>query len=279
MLGKIMKYEFKSSGRILLPFFGAGLLLSLLIRVMLAVVPHIWEPLGIILQKLAGTLGILLPICIIVLAFVLVVVRFYQSMASNEAYLTFTLPVTTGQHIWGKLIVGVIYSFSSVVVSALCGVIFIPGFLSLPYFYEESTALPSNYIRPGTWAVLGAALIVLLLLGIANSLVHFYASIGIGTQFGRQRILGSVVGYFVLNMASGVISTVFLLLPMFSALRDSVAFENLFILVGDTADEIIWQMLRVTTPIIIPSVLAMLVITAGMFLLTWYLFNKKLNVE
>lgn len=274
MLKKIMKYEFKSSGRILLPFFGLAIAMSLVLRLILVVVPYVWPPLGKILTSLSGTLGTLMLVAIVLLAFVMVVVRFYQSLSTNEAYLTFTLPTTTGRHIWGRLIVGTVYSVGACLVAVLCGIIFIPGFFQgMQNQLTHTSNIPTSLV-----VQLFIYLFLFVVLGIANNLLHMYASIAIGTQFGRNRIIGSIVGYFILNMASSVISIVFMMLPFFSFLHSDQKFTAYFGSVNTAVDMVAkFTQFFGTFALLFGGLL--LLLSAGYFVVTWYFFNKKLNLE
>ena len=55
----------------------------------------------------------LLIVGLSVLSVVVVVVRFYQNLISDEGYLSFTLPVTAAQHIAAKLAAGILFAWAA----------------------------------------------------------------------------------------------------------------------------------------------------------------------
>lgn len=275
MLAKLMKYEIKASGRILLPMFGLSMGVSLLLRLVLAIVPHIWEPLGNILLNLASTIGGLLPLLVFVLAFVFVVARFYQSLATDEAYLSFTLPVTVNAHLAARLVVALLYSLAAIVVAALDALIFIPGVAGALRQVFSSLTLPASFYWQAGLLLAGFVLVALI-----NSLLHLYAAIAIGTQFGRHRVIGGVVGYLVLNIVASIFSMVLFALPSFGVLKSNSEFEQMILsLVNSNSTVAVAQgILSVVSLAFAAVALVMLVISAIYYGITLYLFSKKLNL-
>ena len=54
-----------------------------------------------------------------ILAFVLMIYRFYKNLMTDEGYLMFTLPVTTGQLIWSKMIVSAVWLLATAAMDVL----------------------------------------------------------------------------------------------------------------------------------------------------------------
>ena len=95
MLGKLLKHEFRATGRIMLPLMGALLALALManlsIRGMtssLSDIPAL-RILFILILIFFG-MGI---VAVGVMALVVMVSRFYRNLLKSEGYLMFTLPV------------------------------------------------------------------------------------------------------------------------------------------------------------------------------------------
>lgn len=125
-MGKVIKYEFKHSSRIFIPLYASLIILCAIIGISkqpfsdyanisnisdLSVVQSFILVFGIILVSL-------LILAIIITTIIIFSIRFYRSMLGDEAYLTLTLPVTIGEHIWGRFIADfiwmIVYGVSSI---------------------------------------------------------------------------------------------------------------------------------------------------------------------
>lgn len=278
-----MKYEFRSCGRLLIPFFGLALIVAGLLRLVLVLAPLIWEPAANILTGLAASLGILLLVAVILLAFVVVIVRFYQGMVAREGYLSFTLPVTVNTHLMGRTLVGTVYSLVSVVIAALCGLIFIPGFLQsfTGLFVDASQTLPADLTAPLILHIIGLVLVTVII-SILSNLVKVYCSLAIGTQLAKNRVVGGVAAYLILSTGESIISIPLILIPAaltvgFSNTQMSTYFSSLVNTesVHATFNNIMglmWVFVAVIT-------VYTLVITVAEYLITHHIFAKKLNLE
>ena len=103
MLRKLLKHEFRATARIMLPLFGLLVLASvganLSIRGMLDSDSTFLSTLGTILIMLF-TVAI---VAVGIMAFILMINRFYKNLLQDEGYVMMTLPVSIHQQIWSKL--------------------------------------------------------------------------------------------------------------------------------------------------------------------------------
>ena len=118
MLGKLLKHEFRATGRILLPLMGAVIVLALLANGSMTMLANGMAD-SSAAAKFTGLRILLILIVVMffigivtmaVMTVVLMVSRFYRNLLKDEGYLMFTLPVSTHELVWAKLIV----SFGSV---------------------------------------------------------------------------------------------------------------------------------------------------------------------
>lgn len=292
MLGKVMKYESRSMGRMMWPFFGLALVAAAFLRLVFFVAPKIWEPLAMVLNGFATTFGVLLVVAVVLLAFVYAVVRFYQGTMANESYLSFTLPVKMGTHVTGRLIVHSLYGIASVVVAVACAAILIPGFwglvlgqtefpMSFSNFGESYTVMVTMKDIPGdlVWSFAGM-LIVSVLLGTVFNLLSVYASLALGTRITRNRILGGVVAYLVLSTAESILSIPALLPLMLRFGRtnsDFIAFlGNMDI---SSPYNFASDMFRFIWLVLLYAFAVSAVFAVVHYVITRYVFTKKLDVE
>ena len=131
MLRKLLKHEFRATGRIMLPMY-----LILLVtavgsnfagRRMMGSQSNILNVLAVLIVMAFG----FAIAGVFVMAFVLMIQRFYKNLLQDEGYLMFTLPVSVHQHIWSKLIVSAVWFAATVlaIIAASLIVAFQGGFL------------------------------------------------------------------------------------------------------------------------------------------------------
>ena len=131
MLRKLLKHEFRATGRIMLPIYLILLVTAvgsnLAGRGMMDGRSEALNILGVLIIMAFG-----FAICgALLMAFVLMIQRFYKNLLQDEGYLMFTLPVSVHQHIWSKLIVSAVWFIATVlaIIAASLVVAYQGGFL------------------------------------------------------------------------------------------------------------------------------------------------------
>ncbi len=115
MLRKLLKYDMKYIGRVMPWLYLAALASSLVLSVTI-----LWASKNENMTFLPVTLTFpfaLLICAISVSGFIMLAVRIYKNLYSDEGYLTFTLPATAKQHILSKVLCGAIWEILSVIVA------------------------------------------------------------------------------------------------------------------------------------------------------------------
>ena len=111
MLTKLLKYEFKATGRVILPIAGGVLVLNLISSLLGHFVNNTghtmpWVGFLTALLTLATFLGML---AVLAVCFFASVQRYYK-LLGEQGYLMLSLPVHAWQHIAAKLICGVLWT-------------------------------------------------------------------------------------------------------------------------------------------------------------------------
>ncbi|TQW45448.1 ABC transporter permease, partial [Clostridioides difficile] len=110
MLGKLLKYELKASGRIFIPLYIAILIVAVFNGIFMNTNILQVQGIGIlVLTSLFMALG--------VLTIVVTIQRFRKNLLGDEGYLMFTLPVSTSSLILSKCITALIYAVLSFIVA------------------------------------------------------------------------------------------------------------------------------------------------------------------
>ena len=202
MLGKLIKHEFRATGRLMAPLFGAMLLLAVFVRVSdlilsAADVPVFFEALNALLL----VVYVLAILGVTVFATILMIKRFHQNFLTDEGYLMFTLPAGVHSLLWSKLITAALFFIFTFLAEALSVAIVVwqggmaadiyHGFAS---FFRE---LNSYYMANGAAFALEA--LALLFVSLLVTCLLFYAPMSIGYSFANHKGLLSVVFYFVIQ--------------------------------------------------------------------------------
>lgn len=203
MLGKLIKHEFRATGRLMAPLFGALLLLAVFSRVTNQILQQVPNPTRVlyIVSVLLAIVYVLAGLGVMVFSTVLMIKRFHQNFLTDEGYLMFTLPVSVHSLLWSKLITAALFflfTFAAELL-ALAIVIWQGGVSAELYnnFISGLRELGSYYTGNGiaialeTFAMLFVSLLVTCLL--------FYAPMSIGYSFANHKGLLSVVFYFVIQ--------------------------------------------------------------------------------
>lgn len=201
MLRKLMKHEFRATGRVMLPMY-----LVLLVTAVgsnladRSILDSRYEVLNVLGMLVITAFGF--SICgVLLISFVLMIQRFYKNLLQDEGYLMFTLPVNVHQHIWAKLIVSSVWFTVTVLAVILSGlvVVYDMGFLRelfdfLGYFFQGLQKLKITEALNGT--VYLVELFILVFLAMAAFSLQFYAALAAGHSQPNHKMLWSVGCFF-----------------------------------------------------------------------------------
>jgi hypothetical protein len=264
MLGKLIKHELRATARIFLPLFLIAIALAPITRFtlwfgdypgLLGVIPRI--------IAFAFVCSLIVIVCASVL---LIIYQFYKSMVTREGYLMHTLPVSTESQIFSKLIVSSIWIIASNLVIFLS--LFIMFFTTDPdimSFFKKGIVYFSTFISESSWSILVIAEGIFL--GIWTLFTFplvFYASIAIGQGINKHKIFGSVIGFFIIQIATQVVGAI-VTIPCSSIV------EN----ISDSVHSSQYVIAVALFIFIILSILNQVIL----FGITDYIFKKKLNLE
>lgn len=295
MLGKLMKYEWKSTWKA-----GCLMLLGMLIVTGLGcVVLHMrqfsrWINSGEINGGQAlGIMSVFVAILIIYVVMLLAAtwgmliylgMRFYRSMYTDEGYLTHTLPVTTNQLFLSKVIVsgawylivevGIGISVMALVISMMTGLFdiggasgllaeydgnfwdfFSEGIYELSRFYDEQMGI--NLIH----YVL--TLLFTYVLGPFITMITLFGALTIGQLSSKHKGLMGILAYAGLTILTTVVGSVV---------------QSVFVFGSNVMSEPGGVSVSANLAYDI-NVLTSLLIAAVMYGVSYYIMNRKLNLD
>lgn len=220
MLKNLLKHEFHATSRIFAPLLGAALILSgatwLVVRLGgILVLPGgtgIGSPIFGLFSGILMLLTLLALFALMVAAVLVTVQRFYKNLLGDEGYLMFSLPVTPGQHIAAKLIVGTAWSVAAlllllVILTVL--ILSVPGAASYGLTFANLLAACRRTLGVPLGALFGVFFCTFLI-GMTNSYLLAYLSMAIGSRRQESRLFSSIAAYVVLNAALMVLYLIFM---------------------------------------------------------------------
>ena len=184
MLTKLLKYDFKATGRIILPIAGGVLLLNFVSDLLGHYVNNTghtmpWVGVFIGLLTLATFLGML---AVLAICFFSSVQRYYNL-----------------QHIAAKLICGVVWTLFGFFYFGICGT------LTLSALDGDSFSLTGVNIQDVPLLLLFFLLILAL---IAGAQLHAYLACAYAGMFTQHRLTISIISYFVIGFIGQMLSLV-----------------------------------------------------------------------
>ena len=202
MLGKLLKYEFRATGRSMLPVLGVMTLLVALANVSVRVLD---KNIGGFLAVLFGLIIFATVIAVIaaeIMPIVVMVTRFYRNLLGGEGYLMHPLPASVHSLVWSKLIVSCVWMLlTNLVIFLLGGLSALHlGDLSLgqimagfPSSAEIRAALEQMGVGGGDVTLLLVEMALIVVLVQLVTCLHFYAAMSLGHMFTRHKGLFSVL--------------------------------------------------------------------------------------
>ncbi len=135
----------------------------------------------------------------ITFSIILVAIRFYKNLFTQEGYFSFCIPITAKQHIWCKLLCGVLFIITSCLItfSSICIAISefsgeITGDIFDSFIGKINGAEIVHFVL---YIIEGLTLIVTI---ISSSVLIFYCAISFGQGF-KNKIGGSIISYMIIN--------------------------------------------------------------------------------
>ena len=217
MVKKLFKHEFLAALRLWLPMQVILLAVALFGRLI-----QFFETNTQAYRIVFGSSMVIYVLALIASLFLTLVfgiVRFYKNLFSSEGYLSFTLPITTDQHILVKTLVATASMVGTVLVAFLsfmvvsAGEVFVEvmkaaGYLIGKFAEEFGSANTIGYIAEG---------ILLVLVSIAMAYLLYYACIALGQTFKKNRVIGAVGVYFIYYTITQIIGTILVIICTFLA--------------------------------------------------------------
>lgn len=265
MLGKLLKHEFKATGRLLIPFYIMLFIFSIINKITFSLNAFEKGPIAKFISTTTIFAYIAIIIVIIVGSYLLIIERFYKNLVTREGYLMFTIPVKTSSLINAKIITMFFWTVISIILPLIA------LFFTFIPFKDYGTILPlikgtiDNIISSSGFSnfyLLVFEMIIMLLLSIIYKTLTIYLSIAIGQSFvGKNKILSSFIIYAVLSIILQLLTAAGLLLA------------------GLITNKSVDELNNLPHLIMMVTNLLSIIFIAIQYYYTHYFLDKKLNLE
>lgn len=266
MLLRLLKHDLRSTARIMVVLYAAVLVLGAVSRLLGAFVDEtVGSILIMVFSRLISVLFVIAIVACIVMSFVLMIIRFYKNYLTDEGYLMFTLPVTTGQLIWSKLLVSVFWVIVSAGVGLLVSFIMSVGTDAQDVIFKMDFKSLFEGFTGGQSTLIVFMLIAGALFYVAYTYLRCYAAMAIGQSFGNHKLLLSVVFYIAFGIVEQILTFV-IVNPLLTTDKLSDVFMNA-------------EPFPVVSTVLGSMDGYYLLLCVAYFLVTYLFFRKKLNLQ
>ena len=217
MTGRLIKYELRSSIKLMGVIWAALIVTSFLFSISSNFMGNIMRSSSIastlinLFQGITGMLYIAVFIATAAASVVIIIMRFYKGLLSDEGYLMHTLPVKPWQLITAKGVSALIIVCASVIVSILSFMI-LAGTGSFGAIVEFCDLIREMFREEPKVILVAAEVLVLAILSLLKSIYQIYASLSIGQLAGKHRILLSLGAYVGINIVITVLAVLIMML-------------------------------------------------------------------
>lgn len=206
MLGKLMKYEFKSTSRIFIPIYIALLLVAAINRVFrMGKIDVAWGISTLVLVGLFIALG--------VLTVIVIVQRFNKNLLGDEGYLMFTLPIKSEQLIVSKLIISLVWTLISSIVAFLTFLILLGDaplfkeiFTNGSRLWREFAIILQEQLNVSSPSLFILAIAIIIVLSYISFIFVIYLSLAAGQLpvFDKHRGVAGFAAFFGINVVLSI---------------------------------------------------------------------------
>jgi hypothetical protein len=281
MLGKLIKHDFKAISRLLLIFHAFYLLMVVIMR--FTVTARMENMISSSISSAPSAFQITVLVATYIAFFILlmglsygtaiiIVMRFYRNLFTDQAYLTRTLPVTAGQHLLSKTIVGFVWSLANTVISIIGAMIVLAPGKEFTDFWNTivSELAAMGYGVEVRWTNILIWLVITIIAGSFNGVAMYYGCVAIGQLFQKHRVLAAIITYFVITTVTSLVAFVV-------SFSSSMRMTSRIIEMGETQVNLV--MSEYILNLLIWSSVAAILIGAGFYVVSYFIMKKRINVQ
>lgn len=291
MLGKLLKHDFKSTGKVMLPIvivlFASTLLGAFLLR-MKFMQYEAFLPIAITLL----ITYILILISLSILTSIYLIIHFYRNLFSAQGYLTFTLPASPWTIFHSKLLMGLTWTLlvsvlilgsALILVGAACGFQNLPEMFFEMLLTEFTSNMELNGLKLAFQDIFGYTMnqliFLLIIMTIATSIYNVisgYGCVAIGQLYARHKVIGAVLAYIGTCLLTQILMFVVVFFLCFHVVRDTLITSSQEPFTNQAFMDLMQGIYRPMFPALI---IVYLFISIIFYIATGIILNKKVNLD
>lgn len=261
MLGKLIKYEFKSLVHDLGVLYAVWLTLSILVSTL----PKVLTGTPDFMIKLLNGAWIISLIAAFVMTLVVIIDRrFYKNFYGTEGYFTLSLPIKASTHIWSKVITTTVWMILTCFVGMISMMIVSAAEDGFKGFQNIAVTINENPAQAREVIILLLEVLILGIIYISRFILKILTCINISVQLSRLRTLIQGLLFVAITALE-----IYVMISVFGNLSGKFALN--LIMFGDT--------LRIAVYGLGVLILIQVVEFAIYFLVSNYLMKNRLNLE
>lgn len=262
MLGKLIKYDLKSSAKIFVLLHAALLLACTAGRIFFMDRLDFNAPANTLIAPITiiAVLGIFLMTAVGLCTSLLITFRFYRNLFSREGYLSWTLPASGIEHLWAKIISGYLLAVVDILVIFAGSLILVTGRNVIEAYRPIAPEMTEALGMPLSSFAL--YIFVFSVISCISTVIMIYFSICVGQLFPGHRVLCAIAVYFITSFVVQIIT--FVIMTIF----------GLFDFYGTSAGYVADDMMLM----LIPNTVFALILAVVQYIIVHYIMKKKINL-
>ena len=270
MLGKLIKYDLKSLGRLIVPLFAVLVGSSVALRICIELFGNTNGNEGnasLISSIISGVIALVYVMSLMASIFgvyVIIAMNYHKSLMSDKGYFYLTLPVSHDSHLISKLLGGAAFILISMAVFVIS---FIPLFIGNVALPDILDFLGDFWDVIKTYVLAKNGILILCLwalVALFGTQIMIFFCITVGQLFSRHRILGAFLAFIGHLIFSRTVST--------------IMSAGQYRRVSGTISEVS-EIGVVFSDVILRMIIYYLIIYVAEYFVTRYVLKHKLNIE
>lgn len=273
MLKRLFKYDIKALNRFLIVIHAFLLISALLGRIFLTGrINFNSKELSQTLFMFAFLLYFLIFMSVSMGTYIIIGVRFYKNLFSDEGYLTLTLPVTRGQLLLSKTLSAGIWSVVDISLIYLsCWFLIATPVLTRSFMEHKAEFFKElGFSGDEQFMFFIVCLIAISLVGALSSVITIHASVLIGQLFSNHKVLGAVVSYFAISTLLSLISTA--VMGATGVFADSMMAAS-----GQNSNT--FNFYNYMSDVLGITMVLTLIVTIILYMASYFIIKKKINLS
>lgn len=267
MLGKLMKYELKATWKLLIPANLFMVLMSILAYMTVQLSFFDSDNYVVVMTGIIVIMTYILSMFVIAVGtMIYLIYRFYKSVYGDEGYLLHTLPVDKHNIIIAKAVISALWVSLSSILMYLSIILIMSTRLNIlktmRRSFETYMELVDSGRQVGGFTVFMT--LITLFIALLARILKITACISLGQLSSNHKVLSAFGFYYGIYFVQRFFTFIYYMILMLVAETSDERYQLSFLTLGTS-----WEF----------TLISSLIYCVVFYVLTWYIMDKKLNLE